>query len=393
MPNHSKPTKPQRQQPPDLFFQAAVIPRRILYKLIGKAGPDKLNGTEIAIYMLVQALNHPTKGCWASNKTLAGFLGISDRAVQYGLAKLLHLDCIRSSGSTCDRMLRPNTQIDDDNSRSRASLPVGPTHEAELRTKKKKYLNNNKSADADGDGSMFLPELSTPATAKLVPTGQDKDNADRLYQAVFAAGKVVNRRWSKLDWAKQFTLLRIGCAGADCSENLEWYCAHIGDQYVPQAWSAKSFRLKYPAIICAHERWLKKNPTVEITDHAKQVFGYIKRLNWPKGSAANLPAAIQLSLDNYRKFIRPIHLLSEGKGPFRLLSKGIIHRWGEARHVVQKHFENVWRGVKKWEAWSGDIFRYVWSPAEDSVRQIGLGLAVKWGKQNQWDELLKEIEK
>ena len=80
----------------------------------------------------------------------------------------------------------------------------------------------------------------------------------------------VFRKVNKTNWAKEFRDLRCrdGVDKKRIKTVLAWYIKHIGDEYIPTAFSASGFRDKFIKIEDAMER-IQKDPkyqTIKITD-------------------------------------------------------------------------------------------------------------------------------
>ncbi len=83
----------------------------------------------------------------------------------------------------------------------------------------------------------------------------DKLSASKLHKALQVKKKIY-RKVNKRQWILQFKKLRIddGVKKKDIKEVLSWYIRHIGEEFVPQAYSAKSFREKFDQIFAAMEQ-------------------------------------------------------------------------------------------------------------------------------------------
>ncbi len=70
--------------------------------------------------------------------------------------------------------------------------------------------------------------------------------AERLYAIVSSYIKV-NKKANLREWANQFRLMREkdGIPLEDIEKALDWYSENIGGEFIPEAFSAKSFREKY----------------------------------------------------------------------------------------------------------------------------------------------------
>jgi len=87
----------------------------------------------------------------------------------------------------------------------------------------------------------------------------------------------VNRRANLKDWANQFRLMREydGVSKREIKEALNWYSEHIGQEYQPEAYSAKAFREKYKngQISAAMQRSQRNGAGSNITEMEDRVQG------------------------------------------------------------------------------------------------------------------------
>lgn len=170
------------------------------------------------------------------------------------------------------------------------------------------------------------------------------------------------RGWSKKTWAKEFRFLRIAYPDCDLDSILNWYLANIGKEYIPQAFSAKSFRLKFNKIIAAKERADRDNPNVVITDKAEKIYQSISHLNWPSGTGDELRQAVQITLTTYQNTLNTLAGILEripekvngARNPLHKLvtyisdglptSSTFVTNWVRDLHSVASHFKNNWKG-------------------------------------------------
>ena len=152
-----------------------------------------------------------------------------------------------------------------------------------------------------------MPFFETVATPRHTePTADDLALASDLREAVYrklGTGRRVNLR----QWANYFRLLRETdkAPPAELAAVVAWYQAHIGDPFVPEAYSAEAFRKKYYNIKSAMHRDQRDHPNLEITEEAAQIFRWTRPLGWD--DEAGLQQAIQVSLNTVRDW-RAKHL-------------------------------------------------------------------------------------
>ena len=178
---------------------------------------------------------------------------------------------------------------------------------------------------------------------------------------------------------------------------LAWYVDHIGQQYVPQAFAGESFRKKFPLIAFQAD----KDPAgVEVSPAANLVVESLRMGNWPKGSAAQLPAAVQTSMDRYAVWRKRVgtftkHELAEDKklkpsktgpdvlvkrrGPWGGAGRRILDSYGAPAAFIQAWFEVVERRVANWPDWNGDLTPFVFDPKSKQFMADLADVCTRWG--------------
>ncbi len=111
-------------------------------------------------------------------------------------------------------------------------------------------------------------------------------------------------------WPHHLRLLRAvdGVLETDISLVMKWYCAHIGEEFVPLACSGESFRKKFPNLLRACSKD-KISAVTEITQEARDVAERLYMLGWPKGSRVQVLGAVQASLTAYYAWRKRLHAL------------------------------------------------------------------------------------
>jgi len=98
------------------------------------------------------------------------------------------------------------------------------------------------SPPSDGDNAI----VSSLPNKRKCPSPWDHRAAEELHKAV-TSFRPVNGRSDLKAWAEQFRLMREydKIEKKDIREVLQWYAKHIGEEYIPEAFSASSFRSKF----------------------------------------------------------------------------------------------------------------------------------------------------
>lgn len=164
-------------------------------------------------------------------------------------------------------------------------------------------------------------------------------------------------------WADEFRLLRRNHGEEEIRETLTWYCEHHRDEYVPKTLSAAGFRTKFIQIREAMNRGTEDWSTlsdVEITPLAHRISMYLGGLIWPGDEKKDELKAIQVSINNYREFLRQLKQSKE-RVPRRVgLVDFIIGCYGDVSTVVEAWWDDVHRRSHS-PHWTGNLARHVLS--------------------------------
>lgn len=174
--------------------------------------------------------------------------------------------------------------------------------------------------------------------------------AFKLHKAIQANARL-SRKASMKSWAREFAILDDELDGnTDRIDNvLTWYVQNIAQPYVPLALAGKSFRMKFAAIEAAMKRDKATAPDIEVTQQAKDIVKKLKQLRWPKDSEKQLPAMVQLSLDNYRSFYS--HLRKDTRS-----ASAYLHlRLPAPASYVTDFYTQLHAQISTWDQWSGKL--------------------------------------
>lgn len=230
-------------------------------------------------------------------------------------------------------------------------------------------------------------------------TIQDRDWAMTLCDALQTKGVRLGVKVHLSSWSTHFRKLRQTFNDdLRIDKVLEWYCQHINAEFVPIAHSAAGFRNKFPAIEMAMVRDLKKNPDVEVSDRAKKLAQWLSRFKWPMGSGEKLPVVIQASLDAYFVFMHKIkafiRLPRFGKDALRVqaFANELTYKFGHADTFMEQWFGTVFKQVRKWKTWSGDLTQYIFTPHHKLFKAFGMEYAQRYsGSAELWFKLMREL--
>jgi hypothetical protein len=352
-------------------FRGVWLPAEILLAL--EAG--KINAREIILLAMVDALVTPARGCWASNTYLGKRLGASPETVRRMLARLEGLGYLRRSQQKGQRR-----EIETAWSRLTPHKTVGGSPQ---------NCGGDNKGKTKEDSVVFFEDLSTPNTDP-----QDTEIATLLAKAV--QGKLPGRRVNVAAWAKQVALLRREATPARVLAAAQWYATAIGGQWVPQAYSAKTFREKFPAIEAAMERAAVREPAALVVGaRATGVLRRLEGLSWPKGSGPQVPQAVQLSLDRFTAWQAARDRVTEDQRAAACIR---AYKFGEYLQgttpapgaYVEAWFRRVHGMVQNWAGWSGRLSGMAWHMGHDEFQRVGRGWAEDYcGQPARWDAFHK----
>lgn len=243
----------------------------------------------------------------------------------------------------------------------------------------------------------FMPEDKTSKS----PSRRDYQLAGRLHDALVKKGH--RRGWSHRDWANEFRILRNQVGSADTVQKvLDWYSKHLGEDRVPIAASAKSFRLKFANIEASAKINLRDNPDVVVSPAAKDLGLRLRRTNhWPEAAKTKLDITIQISMNNLAAYlnklakkwntIKPPVLDSDS-----ILIQGFIMKiksqigYGS---FVEKWMEQVQERITWKGKWKGNILNWAFTEDHKMFEEMGLGWASEYtGGHEYWLQFKEAIK-
>lgn len=209
------------------------------------------------------------------------------------------------------------------------------------------------------------------------------------------AGRKVQRRVDVSKWVKPMQALVDAHTKEEVSQVLEWYTANLDKEFTPQAYSARSFKEKYPAILKASSLQPVQVPVSKL---AQEIVEILTIKHWPKGSATQLPNVVQHSLDNYVVFLKKLRALREANDD--LIMESWLRYLTDNLHTPVNHvtlwFEDIWLDYHRFERWTGNLTPSIWTPEHGRFSGKMCDLSNKWaGDERRWTrtlELLKDIK-
>lgn len=377
--------------------------------------------TEFALLGIVDSFVTPFgPGCWASNKYLARRIHKTVSNVQKMLKKLKTLTLLRVAYENVRGKVRRtletdwsragmgrqrrgwNERVKDGTSSTRGVESIPPHKREEIQEE----INYRSGGARDGGEEVTMSfGLSSPKQTPTEVTSKDQYRANKLKQAV-TKKKAINRRWSLKTWTHQFHLLArdLNQDHARLDKVLDWFCSNLDDRYVPLAHSAKGFRDKFTRIEEAMKRRQGKSP-VEVTETAKSLAQVVGNHRWPKGANGKLPELAQRSLDGYDGLVKAYTLLKQKitdddlelpPGSIRRLerfSRFVDSSLGDRYDFVRRWMEAVYRQVKGWETWSGDVGWWAFHLRHEKFQQTGRDWAQAYsGDPQLWTLFASQLE-
>ncbi len=112
--------------------------------------------------------------------------------------------------------------------------------------KQKEDLSLSELKGSDGDRSNGFSKSTVAKTKKPKPSAFDRKAADKLH-AVVSKHIKVNCNANMTAWSNHCRLLRErdGVPPEDIKAAIKWYAKNIGGEFIPEAYSAGTFREKY----------------------------------------------------------------------------------------------------------------------------------------------------
>jgi hypothetical protein len=215
--------------------------------------------------------------------------------------------------------------------------------------------------------------------------------AGRLRDALHAGRKVSNKAPLHL-WAAEFARLKKLRPPEEITRVLAWYCDHIGGDFVPQAYSAASFKIKYAAIAAAMTRDVPEACEVSEAD-----VRLAERLNgeyvFPTEVKALLPGLVALSRRNWQDFTRRMieyrDALPEADGREVSHLNHVLHVWGSV-------FLGYWFAVEARRLYGvghhGSPFQAAFHPTREAFAKMWRHWAdLRTGCPTVFDDLLKRL--
>lgn len=239
--------------------------------------------------------------------------------------------------------------------------------------------------------------------------------AKRIHKAAAALRRINARQSSPKDWARHMlALVEVdGCPKEEVLACFSWYAANLDGEYVPHAYG-ESLRARYGSILDAYRRAhgmsapAPKEPLVEISEDAARLAKHALQMGWPAVTdRANFPAAVQKTLDFYRRVLATLQRLAQSPVAYKSLDPERVARWAEylaGKLARPTNLTELWwdnyalpRALRL-RNWDGKLRRLTPSPDHEEIRPMFFngwlsGYALSAAMQEYWELFQQEIRK
>ena len=254
-----------------------------------------LNLAAFRLYIWFKKVAGETGSCWQSLDTICSGTGMSKPTITKGRQELKEADLISvkrtrmENGS--EKIIVKITDVWNEN-REVLDMSETKTSPTESPDKGKRNFNArcNNSGSADKrkldlirlkakKKEETLSSEKTNSRKNKLPTSFDHRAAAELRKVVSSHIKV-NKNADMKRWADQFRLLRErdGVTIDEIKNAIKWYKHHIGEEYIPEAYSADTFREKYNnnQIPAAMKRTAEEGPGSNGSVDARDIFNELQ---------------------------------------------------------------------------------------------------------------------
>lgn len=410
-----------------LSLSGWYIPRRVVHLFqLGKVNKSEML-LLATVYAYVKKGQH--KSCFVSNATIAkhlrcgvssargliysltgkGFLVVSIDKINGTNKSARHLKCVvKQLERPCQKFdtspvknLTHNKQYYIKGRNAKAFPPPANRSAVRRGARNRIFKSSGELSPTNGHSKLtsVLPSLSKldqlfedddEATTKA-----DEAQADRFYdilikhEVIKKCSNVHVRTWSK--WLKRIAKNR---SQKYLDSVIDFFDKHGGDKYCPKPRNAKQLydRFKNGQIDAAMKREEIKNPTVKISKEAKTIAKRLANFKWPRGSAEQLPKAVQLSLTAYKRFRTAANDIT-GSRESKRLARWMLSNFGAPSEFVHQWFEDVFEQRSDWDKWDGYLLRDVFTLESDKFKKTCMSLCLDYcGDGRKWIPVLEKLK-
>ena len=248
----------------ELSFRGLWMPEVIIRSFLA----EKINATEAMLLAIIDGFSKNGK-CWASNAYLAKRMNVLPRHIQKMLAHLEEiglLEKIIAQGG--HRFLRTVCGVTNLNAQRKSNDTDTPTP---LKTP---CTDAPASFMTGGDVIYDTLIVKTRDKGKISVAsfdgGQKPSTESRLAELLkngLSAAKKLTRKVNNHQWAEEFRKFMAASElkPKEIAALISWYVKNIDAEFMPQAFSAKSFCEKFPQIQAAKARAQKNEAPADLT--------------------------------------------------------------------------------------------------------------------------------
>lgn len=234
--------------------------------------------------------------------------------------------------------------------------------------------------------------------------------AAKLGEYLISARKTMRRPDMKA-WTQEFQILKSTHSESDIRRVLDWYGRNLTREYLPKAYSARSFRESFGAIQSRMEESPDHVQQDQLDNDGRQALLKLAAMSWPRGFDRILPNAILITVRNYIPILTRFDLLmadaqgvcdrnkakgvSKGRDSsklryFELLEQSLFYR---PRDFTTTWFEDVYDDIHHWTEWRGPVSNVVFSADTDRFDRLGDRILYAYsGSSDAWREILKQLK-
>lgn len=241
--------------------------------------------------------------------------------------------------------------------------------------------------------------------SKRKETSFAKQSALRLYTILKSRRKMF-RKLNVATWTTEFENLLSSTSEDRITRALNWYEDNVGNENVPKAYSAKSFRIHFIRI---EKRMIEKGVStgeVELSPLSRKITARVSTKFWPLGCRDEVPLLIEQSVLFHSQFVKAFQKVEMRMRDKRPSKKDELFRRRMIRFIyyikgryilhhtfVERYVLEVQKRLQGWKSWTGSLLSYSMDIDQQTFRFIGRSFAADWGIPSLWDTLMALVRK
>jgi hypothetical protein len=245
---------------------------------------------------------------------------------------------------------------------------------------------SNKTAMPD---EISFPPSPRDRRSRTVVADADRAAAAQLRELARRQGWLVAPSPAK--WGEPLAILRRQLGRADPVKGpahldavLAWYVGWYAPGKKPMLRNGAEFKQRWEWVADLYEKEQARAAPAVLDPDAAFILAELSGFGWPAVAAAQLPAVAAQSHTNYLAFYRRMRSAKLDRGE-TVERDAVLGDCGDPATYITNWFRAVWKSVRNWDGWSGDLGRYVWRPDHpDFVRAADAALARATGFPGRW---------